>query len=74
MVDLIANCENRKQPQRRSQQNDAPIGPYGDDITTCFQEGIQLVEELWSDDLQQQVEQLDVRQPGDQHQRLQTVT
>lgn len=42
----------------------------GDGIITCFQTRLQLVKELGGDDLKHNVEEVEVRQPGDQHQRL----
>lgn len=46
------------------------MGKDADDILTCFQAGLQLVKELGGDDLKHDVEEVEVRQPGDQHQRL----
>lgn len=46
------------------------MGKGADEIITCFQTGLQLVKELGGDDLKHDVEEVEVRQPGDQHQRL----
>lgn len=49
------------------------MGQAADDIITCFQTGLQLVKELWGNDLKHDVEEMEVRQPGNQHQRLEDI-